>query len=557
MPAPDGEANRSRPQVGTLPVLAGTSVTTSIMNAQPAPHRCNCSCCSGHVPAPFTVQKLNRRDFLFQASALTIGGLALPALSLDAAEVLPPKARPARILKPLKVQPVLTYGLAQRREATSWRGWGGLHTEADVAAEKQRITEELAKLKAKAEFPIDIAPLATAVNKEQGANLAKGDHDVLLTYAASGGGDILEALTLKEKFNLMFLRHDSGPVYLWYEIVHPRFLRKTVDEYGQPGMDVNDVVVDSGEELAVRLRALHGLKNTLGKKIVAIGGAGGWGAGGRNAPEISRNLWKLDLVDYPYSELAPRLKVAKADAALARRAEAEAKKLLRERGVSMHTDRKFLDNAFILTEVFKDILEEAKTDAITVQHCMGTIMPISETTACMPLSFLNDEGYLAFCESDFVVIPSGILLHYISGLPVFLNDPTTPHGNLVTLAHCTAPRKMDGKRAERTKILTHFESDYGAAPKVEMKLGQVCTNLVPDFACKKWVGFEGKIVGNPFLDICRSQIDVRIEGDCAALLQEMKGFHWMMSYGNFMRESGYALKKLGVDFHDVSKAMHV
>jgi hypothetical protein len=34
----------------------------------------------------------------------------------------------------------------------------------------------------------------------------------------------------------------------------------------------------------------------------------------------------------------------------------------------------------------------------------------------------------------------------------------------------------------------------------------------------------------------------------------MKGFHWMMSYGNFMRESGYALKKLGVDFHDVSAA---
>ena len=129
------------------------------------------------------------------------------------------------------------------------------------------------------------------------------------------------------------------------------------------------------------------------------------------------------------------------------------------------------------------------------------------------MSLLNDDGYLAFCESDFVVIPSGILLHYISGKPVFLNDPTFPHDNVVTLAHCTAPRKMDGKHAEPAKILTHFESDYGAAPKVEMKLGQVCTNLVPDFDCKKWVGFEGKIVGNPFLDICRSQIDVKIQGD--------------------------------------------
>jgi hypothetical protein len=77
---------------------------------------------------------------------------------------------------------------------------------------------------------------------------------------------------------------------------------------------------------------------------------------------------------------------------------------------------------------------------------------------------------------------------------------------------------------------------------------------VPDFDCKKWVGFEGKIVGNPFLDICRSQIDVKVQGDGQALLQEMKGFHWMMSYGNYLRETGYALKKLNVDFHDVSAA---
>jgi L-fucose isomerase-like protein len=536
-------------------VLAGTIQIENIMNTPTAPHRCNCACCAGFAPAPFTLQSVNRRDFLLRVGTLTVGGLALPTLGLAAPDGSPAKARPGRIVILLKIQPVLTYSLPQRRQTTSWRGWGGIQTEADVAAEKQRITGELAKLKSKAEFPVEIAPVSTAANREQAASLAKGDHDVMVIYAAGGGRDTLEALTLKDKFNLMFLRHSPGPVYLWYEIAHPHFLRKAVDEYGQPGMDVNDLVVDEYAEMLWRFRALHGLKNTLGKKIVAIGGAGGWGAGmPQKAPQIARELWKLDIVDYPYAELAPRLKAAKADAGMARRAEADAKKLLRERGVSMHTDRKFLNNAFVLTEVFKDIMDEARTDAITVHHCMGTIMPISETTACMPLSFLNDDGYLAFCESDFVVIPSGILLHYISGLPVFLNDPTTPHGNIVTLAHCTAPRKMDGKRAERTKILTHFESDYGAAPKVEMKLGQVCTNLVPDFACKHWVGFEGKIVGNPFLDICRSQVDMRIQGDCAALLQEMKGFHWMMSYGDYLKETGYALGKLGVNFRNVSTA---
>jgi hypothetical protein len=314
------------------------------------------------------------------------------------------------------------------------------------------------------------------------------------------------------------------------------------------------VVVDRYAEVLWRLRALSGLKNTLGKKVVCVGGAAGWGEGGQTAPARTRELWKMDLVDCRYDDLGPRIGDALKKAGLVKACGAAADRYLGARGVELETTREFVTNAFVLNEIFKDVMDEAGTDAITVNNCMGTIMGLSRTTACMPLSLLNDDGYLAFCESDFVVIPSGVLLHYISNLPVFLNDPTFPHDGTVTLAHCTAPRKMDGKELEPVRILTHFESDYGAAPKVAMKVGQVCTNLVPDFASKRWVGFEGTIVGNPFHAICRSQIDVRINGDGDALVEEMKGFHWMMSYGNYLRECGYALKKAGVDFLNVSKA---
>ncbi len=497
---------------------------------------------------------MTRREFLYSVGALTAGGLALSSFDLNAAQEFVGPQRPPRFKRPLKVQPVLTYDTPQRHEHTSWRNWGGIRTDQDAEKEKAALTAELAKLQAKADFPLEILPITSVRTAAQAAQLAAGNFDTLLLYAAGGGGDVLEALIKKERSNIMFLRHDPGPVYLWYEIVHPRFLRKTVDEYAQTGMDVWDVVVDKHEEVLWRLRALSGLKNTLGKKIVCIGGAAGWGAGGAKAPKISTDLWKLDLIDYPYSKLEPRLKAAMENADLVQRSEENARRYLRQSRVSLQTDRTFVNNAFVLAEVFKDIMDEAQTDAITVNNCMGTIMGMSKTTACLPLSMLNDDGYLAFCESDFVVIPSGILLHYISSKPVFLNDPTYPHDQMVTLAHCTAPRKMDGRKYERTKILTHFESDYGAAPKVEMKLGQVCTNLVPDFDCKKWVGFEGVIVGNPFLDICRSQIDVKIKGDSAALTEQMKGFHWMMSYGNYLRETGYALKKLGIGFLNVSPA---
>ena len=121
------------------------------------------------------------------------------------------------------------------------------------------------------------------------------------------------------------------------------------------------------------------------------------------------------------------------------------------------------------------------------------------------------------------------------------------------MAHCTAPRKMDGKNYEPAKILTHFESGYDAAPKVEMKLGQKITVIDPDFNNKIWLGFEAEIIDNPFMDICRSQIDVQINGDCDKLIAEAKGFHWMASYGNYLRETGYALKKVGVDWLNLSK----
>ena len=62
----------------------------------------------------------------------------------------------------------------------------------------------------------------------------------------------------------------------------------------------------------------------------------------------------------------------------------------------------------MLYDVFKDLMREHDATAFTVKSCMGTIIPMSETTACLPLELLNDEGLIAFCESDFVIIPAGL-----------------------------------------------------------------------------------------------------------------------------------------------------
>ena len=108
---------------------------------------------------------------------------------------------------------------------------------------------------------------------------------------------------------------------------------------------------------------------------------------------------------------------------------------------------------------------------------------------------------------------------------------------------------QNGRQAvEPARILTHFESDYGAAPKVEMRKGQVVTNIIPDFASERYVGLLAEIVDNPFLPICRSQIDVQYSCSDQQLAEVMPGFHWITGYGDYMKEVGYALKKVGIQW---------
>ena len=505
-----------------------------------------CCPCGGDSPAETGV---TRRGFMGGGVA-ALGGVALTGLTwsaLSAAEgqIPTPSSRRALVVKP-----VFVYSTPTRRAKTSWRNWGGIETQDDADKEAARIADELAKLQAAADFPVTFLPVA-AIRRAADLAGAKdmAEADVVILYPAGGWSDTFDAVAKTGKDMIVFVRHKSGPVYLWYEIVHPRYLRRHSDKLAVEGVDYQDVVVDSQQEILWRLRALCGLRNTVGMRIVAVGGPGGWAA--PKAPDLARERWKLDIRTVSYEDLGALITSARADKPAVQRALKRAEAYLKLPGTKLETGRDSVDKCFLLEEVFRALMKKADCRAITINACMGTIMRVSDTTACLPLSTLNDDGYLAFCESDFVVIPAGLLMANISGLPPFLLNPTYPHDGIMTMAHCTAPRKMDGKNLEPARIVTHFESDFGAAPKVDMRIGQKLTLVGTDFAAKQWIGCSGRIVAHPFLPICRSQIDVAFTCDTAVLAERMRGFHWMIVYGNYLREIAYALKRTDIDFESL------
>jgi len=104
------------------------------------------------------------------------------------------------------------------------------------------------------------------------------------------------------------------------------------------------------------------------------------------------------------------------------------------------------------------------------------------------LSWLNDEGYMAYCESDFVIVP----------------------------------------------------------------IGQVVCAISPEYATGRWVGIKAIVRDNPDFAICRSQQDVELQGDWRRLIRETRDSHWMMVYGDYLRDAGYAARKIGLTWENAS-----
>ena len=192
---------------------------------------------------------------------------------------------------------------------------------------------------------------------------------------------------------------------------------------------------------------------------------------------------------------------------------------------------------------------DAKADcrAITINACMGTIMPLAGDLGlpdAQPAERRRLPGVLrvGFRGRS----RPGVLLANISGLPVFLNDPTYPHDGIITLAHCTARARWTARTLEPARILTHFESDYGAARRSRCARARSPRTSSRTSSSNAGSACWARSSTHPFLPICRSQIDIQFKCDSLRLAERMPGFHWMTGYGDYTRELGYALKRLPI-----------
>ena len=165
---------------------------------------------------------LNRREFVGTVGVLAAGTL-LANNALIGEETAPNAAEfqwtpYAPLIHPcqaLKVQPVLMYRDQPFRELASYKSWGHVHSKETAEEEANRINQELKQMKASAEFAVEFLPLITVTDPEEAQKIHQQDYDVVLLYAATGYGDLLNACLAPDpiKDSIIFVRHRNGPIY--------------------------------------------------------------------------------------------------------------------------------------------------------------------------------------------------------------------------------------------------------------------------------------------------------------------------------------------------------
>jgi len=181
----------------------------------------------------------------------------------------------------------------------------------------------------------------------------------------------------------------------------------------------------------------------------------------------------------------------------------------------------------------KKIAEKETLDALAVK-CFE-IIPVVNNTACLTVSKLIDEGVIAGCEGDINATVSMILLSYLTNQPVWLANPASVdyERNTLTLAHCTVATSLVSD-PKKIVLRSHFESGRGISIQGPVKKDKVTLIRLGGPRLGKMMILSGQIVDTDmnYGYMCRTQVEVKLNGSVVNFLDEPLGNHLVMVPGD-------------------------
>lgn len=277
-----------------------------------------------------------------------------------------------------------------------------------------------------------------------------------------------------------------------------------------------------------RIQILHNnfqaQRTLFGKRIGVIGSPSPWLIASNVDYLLAKRRWGIEYADIPMERVYDhfeRITDDEVDAACA----AVASQALACREATPED----LIKAMRLYRAVKKVCEEEKLSALTLS-CFK-LMEKTETTGCLALSLLNDEGIIAGCEGDLQSIFTLLAIKALTGKTGFMANPSmvSTRSNEIVLAHCT----VSLKQAERYIIRNHFETETGISIQGLLPTGDVTLVKCGGECLDEYYLSSGTLIENTnYINMCRTQARIKINTPTDYFLKTPLGNHHILIHGN-------------------------
>lgn len=265
-----------------------------------------------------------------------------------------------------------------------------------------------------------------------------------------------------------------------------------------------------------------------GERIGLIGRPSDWLIASTYPVEFYKERFDIDVIYVPIEEAIENFKHIDEE-----KAANLAGKLLSNAQNVFDVDLVETKKAFKFYLSLKEIVEKYRLNHVSVR-CFDIIKPL-DTTGCIALSALNDEGVIAGCEGDLPSTISMILLKKISHKTPFMANVSGIEEKdsrlFVTFAHCTIGLTI----VKNYNLRTHFETDKGVGIQGFFEHGPVTVVRVGGKNLDEGFVMAGEEIGVEFsASRCRTQLRVELPYNAKDyFLREPLGNHHIIVRGNY------------------------
>jgi len=267
---------------------------------------------------------------------------------------------------------------------------------------------------------------------------------------------------------------------------------------------------DGFQRLAEALHDRRVRRALIESRIGLVGEPSNWLVASSPAIETVRTVWGPIVVPIPLETILsePDQEIAVRGATLARDFQAGAEALVEPAESDLLA-------AGRVHAMLRRVVEAERLDAVAVR-CFDLVLR-QQTTGCLALAQLNDQGIIAGCEGDLVATVAMLWIHRMTGHIPWMANPSRIDldRGLLNLAHCTVPRSIGGAY----RLRSHFESGLGVGIQGTMSTGPVTLVRIGGARMERLRVIDGDLLRNTdHTDLCRTQVEIEVGRD---LLQEL------------------------------------